>query len=216
MTNDALINAYWSSTDSSKVQRKLNAAANYGRADPAVAADARFVDRFVAPRYAGRTVLDFGAGPGRLVSLWARNRVRLTCADWSDAFMPALTAICGKFGSRALQLDVSKQCLDERFDLVFSTQVLLHIHPRHIDSAMRNICRMAKRDILVITWQGDDAFDDASSEKVQSFNHDYRALFAKHGCTLDLEMDITFGARRGRKEVTNKVYVLSAPDAAGG
>lgn len=166
---------------------------------------------YVAPRFAARKVLDFGAGPGRLVSLWARHRVQLTCTDWSDAFMPTLKMICAKFGSRAVQLDISMEHLPERFDLVFSTQVMLHIHPRHIDAAMQNVCKMAGNEILLITWQSDEPFDGPESDKLQSFNHDYRALFARHGCKLNLEMSITFGARKGRHEVTNKVYVLSAP-----
>jgi len=216
MTNDdKSISAYWSSSDSVKVQRYLKNAAGYDRARPEAVEDARFVDLFVAPRYAGRSVLDFGAGPGRLVPLWARHGVDLTCAEWSDAFLPNLRARCAKFGGHAAKLDITGQHLPQTFDLVFSTQVLLHIHPRHIDAAMANVRRMARSDILLITWQSDDAFDTADSPKVQSFNHDYLGLFARHGCRLSLEMSLTFGATRGRGAVTNKIYLLTvAPSSS--
>lgn len=208
--DDDRISAYWSAKDSIKVQRYLTNAERYDRVSPEAVEDARFLDLFVAPRYAGRSVLDFGAGPGRLVPLWARHGVNLTCAEWSDAFLPNLKSRIEKFGGRAEKLDISRQHLPETFDLVFSTQVLLHIHPRHIDATMANVRRMAKGDILLITWQSDKPFDTADSPKVQSFNHDYLSLFAKHGCRLNLEMSLTFGATRGRGEVTNKMYLLAA------
>jgi len=215
MTNDDdRISAYWSSQDSIKVKRYLTVAERYDRAKPEAVEDARFLDLFVAPRYAGRSVLDFGAGPGRLVPLWARHGVKLTCAEWSDAFLPNLKARIEKFGGRAEKLDITRQHLAETFDLVFSTQVLLHIHPRHIDAAMANIRKMAGGEVLLVTWQSDAPFDGADSPKVQSFNHDYLGLFARHDLHLTLEMELTFGATKGRGAVTNKIYLLTvAPPA---
>ncbi|MCO5124637.1 MAG: class I SAM-dependent methyltransferase [Rhizobacter sp.] len=212
--DDERISDYWSSKDSIKVQRYLTNAERYDRVSPEAVEDARFLDLFVAPRYAGRSVLDFGAGPGRLVPLWARHGAKLTCAEWSDAFLPNLKSRVEKFGGRAEKLDITRQHLPETFDLVFSTQVLLHIHPRHIDAAIANVRRMAKGDILLITWQSDNPFDTVDSPKVQSFNHDYLSLFAKHGCRLNLEMGLTFGATRGRGAVTNKIYLLAAAPPA--
>lgn len=214
MTNDdERLSAYWSSKDSIKVQRYLTTARQYDRVKPETVEDARFLDLFVAPRYAGRSVLDFGAGPGRLVPLWTKHGVDLTCGEWSDAFLPNLKARTEKFGGRAEKLDITRQHLAQTFDLVFSTQVLLHIHPRHIDATMANVRRMAKSDILLITWQSDSAFDSVDSPKLQSFNHDYLALFARHGCRLNLEMGLTFGATRGRGAVTNKIYLLNVAPA---
>jgi 2-polyprenyl-3-methyl-5-hydroxy-6-metoxy-1,4-benzoquinol methylase len=206
---DALVNDYWSSPKSVKVQRYLKQAKRYDALDPNLVEDARFLDTFVAPRYAGRSVLDFGAGPGRLVELWMRHGVHLTSADWSAAFFPVLARRSEQHGARALQLDIATDCIDERFDLVFSTQVLLHIHPTHIDAAMANIRKMAGADILLVTWQAETPFDAAACTKLQSFNHDYKALFERHGMHLQLDMSIQFKPTCRRGEVANKVYFLT-------
>lgn len=205
---DAEIRTYWSSSESIKVQRYLKNASRYETADPTKVEDARFIDLFVAPRYRGRSVLDFGAGPGRLVSLWTSHGVDLTSTDWSDAFVPELMSRAARTGSTAARLDVARECLDRKFDLVFSTQVLLHVHPRDIHGVLANACKMARRELLFITWQGSGPYDTPQSDKLHSFNHDYRALFAAHCCAVTLEMGITFGAISTRKEVENKVYLL--------
>jgi SAM-dependent methyltransferase len=207
--SDLQISDFWSSLESKKVQGYLKRAAGYDAVDLVAVEDARFVETFVAPRYAGRRVLDFGAGPGRLVQLWTRHGVQLTSTDWSASFLPVLVERSNRYGARGLQLDIASQCLDERFDLVFSTQVLLHIHPRHIDAAMANIRKMAAADVILITWQSDAPFDDAASSKLQSFNHDYKGLFERHGLQVALDMSLHFRATKSRGEVVNKVFLLN-------
>jgi SAM-dependent methyltransferase len=207
---DARVNDYWSSAESKKVQGYLRQAERYDALDLTAVEDARFLERFVAPRYAGRRVLDFGAGPGRLVQLWTRHGAQLTSTDWSTSFFPVLLRRSEQYGARALRLDISAECVDERFDLVFSTQVLLHIHPRHIDAALANVRKMAAADILFVTWQGEPPFDGSASIKLQSFNHDYRKLFERHAMQLELDMSIHFRPTAKRGEVVNKVYFLTA------
>lgn len=207
--SDLQINRFWSSPESKKVQGYLKRAAGYDATDLAEVEDARFVDAFVAPRYAGKRVLDFGAGPGRLVQLWTRHGAQLTSTDWSSSFVPVLIERSAKYGARGLRMDITKQCLDEKFDLVFSTQVLLHIHPRHIDAAMANIRKMAAAELIFITWQNDAAVDGVSSPKVQSFSHDYKRLFEKHGLRLALDMSLHFRATKSRGDVQNKIFYLT-------
>jgi cyclopropane fatty-acyl-phospholipid synthase-like methyltransferase len=45
-----------------------------------------FLDEFVALQCAGKTLLDLGAGTGRLLPLCAGHGVKATVIDWSDAF----------------------------------------------------------------------------------------------------------------------------------
>lgn len=207
--SDLQISDFWSSLESKKVQGYLKRAAGYDATDLAAVEDARFVETFVAPRYAGKRVLDFGAGPGRLVQLWTRHGAQLTSTDWSASFLPVLVERSNRYGARGLRLDIASQCLDEQFDLVFSTQVLLHIHPRHIDAAMVNIRKMAAADVILITWQSDTPFDDVASPKLQSFNHDYKRLFERHGLQVALDMSLHFRATKSRGEVVNKVFLLN-------
>ena len=80
--------------------------------------------------------------------------VELVCAEWSDAFMPVLEARCSTVGARAVQLDLTREVLNETFDLVFCTQVLLHIPPEQILTALLNLKQMIGGHAAIMTWQG--------------------------------------------------------------
>ncbi len=200
---------HWRSPESQKVQNYLKRARGYDRDDWRRIEDARFLDMYVAPRYRDKSVLDFGAGPGRLVPMWTSHGAQLKSTDWSESFLPALIDISSRHGARAEALDITAGALNEQFDLVFSTQVMLHIHPRHLDAAMANIRRMARGEIVLVTWQDSRPFDGHDSTKRDSFNHDYRALFERHRCSLLLELDLVFRALSSRPEVRNRIYVLA-------
>jgi SAM-dependent methyltransferase len=200
---------YWTSPESPKVRRYLAAAPRYETFDALSAADALFVERCVAPLYRGKTVLDFGAGPGRLVPLWTRHGVRLTSTDASNVFLRPLEDLSARCGQRAEPLDISAGALAETFDLVFSTQVLLHIHPGAIRAALSNMRAMAKRDLIVITWQAGAPYDGEDSTKVESFNHDYETLFRDARLRVDLKLGLAFRANSKREEKWNEVYYLS-------
>ena len=208
----AQVKDYWSSSDSEKVCRSL------GLVDgPQVRADGHFVREFLGPLFAGKKVLDLGAGPGRFVPIWREFGVDLACLDWSDTFFEHLSARCAEAGARAFNLDITASKLDETFDLIFSTQLLLHIQPEHLDAALANIRSMMRGKVCVFTSahaHGAGA-DRTTGEKISGYSHDYAVRFAKAGLRIDWQADVmifkhaaTFD--RPPKFVPNKLYYLSA------
>ena len=200
---------YWSREDSPKVARYKAMTEEYENSDPREIEDARFVDLCIAPSFRNLTVLDVGAGTGRLVPVWCRHGVNLTSSDWSAAFFPLLAARSRKYGAEAVCFDIASDSLPQTFDLVFCTQVLLHIHPAQIRAALLNIGKMAHHKMVFITWSEKNRHDVCQTKKIHSYSHDYDALFREMTWEIELELDLRFKANSRKPERFNRIYVLS-------
>lgn len=97
------------------------------------------------------SVIDIGCGSGEnLAALASAGNYSLTGTDLSDE---ALTIAKRQLpAGRFLQLDIEHEALQERFDLVMSSQVIEHI----VDdlAALKNMASMSNRYVLVATMQG--------------------------------------------------------------
>ncbi len=99
-----------------------------------------------------RTVFDVGCGSGdNLARLAADQRYELAGSDISDVAL-ALARRQVPESTRLLVLDIERETLPERFDLVMSVQVVEHL----LDdvAALRNMAAMADRYVLTSTIGG--------------------------------------------------------------
>ena len=197
MTDMDQVRSYWCSPSSPKVIRWLRRDDTWQPDDEEWNArpDVTFVREYLAPRFAGRSVLDVGAGTGRWIHLWRRHDVALTSADMSPPHLEVLRGRAEAAGSAACQLDITTDHLEQRFDLVYASMVLLHIPPNRIRSALANIDRMCGRELLFTTWHDPDAVDDGDADKVQSFSHDYDSLFEECRWRVILRCDVEYPGR---------------------
>jgi len=98
-----------------------------------------------------RSILDVGCGAGdNLETLAAQHRYELAGVDVSEEALAIARQRVPD--ARLSALNVERESLPEKFDLVISLQVVEHL----VDdvSALRNIARMAGRYVLVATMQG--------------------------------------------------------------
>ena len=77
---------------------------------------------------------------------------------------------------------------DEKFDLVITSNVLLHIPPESIKEAISELVRVSKNYILCIEY-----FEKNKSKKSEHcFLHDYQSLFLDEGVILKKCEKVTF------------------------
>lgn len=189
---------YWCSPESGKVKRWMEKEAAWSPSDPEWNArpDVTFVRELLAPRYADRRVLDLGAGTGRWVHLWTGSGCHLTSTDWSPPFFAELERRSALAGAACRRLDITEDSLPDTFDLVFASMFLMHVHPSRISTALSNIDRMATGRLCFTLWNGPDGFDSPETSRVQSFSHDYDALFEQIGWKTLLDLEIAFGGEK--------------------
>lgn len=153
-----------------------------------------FVREYLAPRFAGRAILDIGAGTGRWIHLWRNHGGCITSTDISPPHLGILRRRSKELGADVLRLDIAEHRLQRQFDLVYASMVLLHIPPTQIRAALDNIDAMAEDELLFTTWnRSDGTFDDESTSKIQSFSHDYVTLFRQVGWKVIFNCGVDYG-----------------------
>jgi SAM-dependent methyltransferase len=69
--------------------------------------------------------------------------------------------------------------INEKFDLVFSSEVLMHINFHDIDSVIKKIISLAKKKVITIDWFDSKKIGEESGG--YCFLHNYYELYKKHG-----------------------------------
>ena len=130
----------------------------------------RFCRRLLLP-LDYESVLDVGCGPGHNISLLCRGKSinRLAGIDVSGEILGIAEQRHenGEFHC----LDIEKQHLDDRYDLVFCSLVLEHIVDD--EAALRNLYAMTAKYLVLVTVQGDYG-RFAKNEKMLGHVRNYR------------------------------------------
>lgn len=67
----------------------------------------------------------------------------------------------------------------DKFDLIFTSEVLLHISHNDIDGVISKIVKFARKKIITIDWFDEKRIGEERNQYL--FMHDYRNLFEKYG-----------------------------------
>jgi pseudaminic acid biosynthesis-associated methylase len=117
----------------------------------------KILNTLLTPMYVPKYILEVGAGVG--ANLSALNDIynhhgatinRLSAVEPNDKAAKHLDHIegCTRIGVNAFDIDAQ----DHSFDLVFTSGVLIHIHPNDQMRAMKEIYRTTKKNIICIEY----------------------------------------------------------------
>jgi SAM-dependent methyltransferase len=123
-----------------------------------------------------RSVLEIGVGGGRITNLLheMRPKSKYTGIDLGQVQLDTGRKIWpeGEFEQVAIE-DFDPG--DRQWELVITSEVLMHVKPDRIATAVANVLRSARRHAVMVEW-------DAAPEELErpiapwNFPHDYRAL----------------------------------------
>lgn len=135
-----------------------------------------------------RSVLDVGCATGRMFSVWRKLGLDAVGIDFSDCVLPEAKRQGDIHNVHIEKLDITESVLPRSFDLVFSTQVLLHIPPTLIEKAFKNMTAMSSGYVAIVTWHDPSAYGKYKDYDPElhnnSFSHDYPALFKANNLSI--------------------------------
>jgi len=139
-----------------------------------------------------KLLLEVGCGPGRLFDLY--NNIESVCIDSSEKMLVRANGLMENKKHSNITLLLMDICNQESFfkkfdlffDVVITSNVLLHIPHNKIDAAIKNICGVAI-NVICVEWVEPNA-----NEREGCYLHDYESLFGKHGFFVNDSLKIPF------------------------
>ena len=120
------------------------------------------------------SVIEVGCGRGELMKLY-KDYPRAVGVDFSEGMIAESQRRINrhKYHIELFHLDVTEGHLEEKFDLLITRTVLMHIHPDNIEAACQHISEMSDRLYIFEYW------DEYARKKLSPHNwlHDYNGLF---------------------------------------
>lgn len=100
-----------------------------------------------------KTVLEVGSGDGRLIGEMSILFSKIECSA-TDINKKLIKYIDKKYPAvKTFFSDITDiECNDNSYDLVFTYQVLQHVDPEHIEKAISELVRIAKKEVWM--WEG--------------------------------------------------------------
>jgi len=129
-----------------------------------------------------QSLVDVGCGRGELFPLYERIP-RVVALDFSLNMLEYAQRRVERhgFGIDLKRLDITKERLEEKFDVALTRTVLMHIHPQDIKVAARNVAAMSDCLILFEYWEPKQIRVTAP----HNWLHNYVGLFTDLGYRLE-------------------------------
>jgi len=129
-----------------------------------------------------RSLIEVGCGSGELFPLYKRIP-HVVAVDWSSEMLERSRRRINRHAYPNItlkQLDITCEAVPERFDVLLTRTVLMHIPPEHIFEAAVNLLSMSKQLLLFEFYQP----DQVSRLAPHNWHHNYPVIFMKLGCKL--------------------------------
>lgn len=127
------------------------------------------------------SVMEVGCGYGLMIKeVMDTFKPRLCIGiDLSlDQVLEAERYLKGYDNVAILKYDIIHYTDDLEYQLVFCSTVLSHIPPQYIEKAVKNVCKLSKRHIVIV--EPTSEVIRSISRKDDQWLHDYKMLFGRH------------------------------------
>ena len=126
------------------------------------------------------SLLEVGCGPGRLFSLY-QGISSVVCVDLSPKMVMRARQTAKEKGLSNImvqEMDAGCLCFEKVFDMIITSNLLLHIPHVMIEKVISSICRYSS-DVVCVEWVEPGGVDCGDC-----YLHDYEELFMGHGYVL--------------------------------
>lgn len=131
-------------------------------------------------KYNINSVLDIGAGSGRLLPLFLNHKMRITLQDISEK---AKSLCRSKYGSEGYEYLVCNILgIQNVYDLVTSNKVLSAIHPNDIHRHISKLCELSNYIYVSESFKAEEKTN-------YWFQHAYVEIFSKYGFKVVMSND---------------------------
>jgi SAM-dependent methyltransferase len=140
-----------------------------------------------------KSLVEVGCGTGQLFSLYA-NIPRVVGCDWTDGMLQKSRTRVQRHEISNIELkklDITKEHLNEKFDLALTRTVLMHIPEEAVESACGNLCEMSDTVMLF-------EFYDPNAPHLEwhCFHHEYPIFMRKFGFEISELFDRPDGMKQ--------------------
>lgn len=125
------------------------------------------------------SILEIGCGTGRLTKLLVTQSgiKKIKAIDISEDLLSVARKNLKNYKIEFQQINLNKFFTNEKFDLVFSTEVIQHISPKKVKDIISKLISLSKNKIILV--ETIDYSKKNFSKDDYFFVHDYKKLF-KH------------------------------------
>lgn len=139
------------------------------------------------------SLVEVGCGNGQLFSAY-KDVPHVVACDWSENMLKKAEARRTRHNYsniRLKQLDITKQTLQEKFDVALTRTVLMHIPPDEVEMACRNLTAMSDTIMLM-------EFFDRNTPRLEwhCFHHEYATMMDNLGYVISEIFDRPDGIKQ--------------------
>jgi len=126
-----------------------------------------------------KNILELGCGNGRLTKQIAMlpNWKKFVAVDLSENLLEIAKEETKDFSIEYHCMNINDFPTSEKFDLVFSCEVIQHINPSHVIDSLKKILSLSNNKVILVETYDDTKIGTSKDEYF--FIHDYEEIFKK-------------------------------------
>jgi SAM-dependent methyltransferase len=144
----------------------------------------------IISKFKPKSILEIGCGSGRFTKILSEltEYEKYLAIDISQGQINSAKKFVNSEKIDFRCIKVQDLDIDEKFDLVFSSEVLMHISFRDIDSVIKKMVSFANKKIITIDWFDSTKIGEEAGG--YCFLHNYNEFYSKNGVKEIIVHDI--------------------------